>query len=82
MFDLKTKIGASFLIAMVLAMLTYALLSPIVSWYLTFVPGIITCSAGNWSCDIATSVVAYVIPIGVLFLGVFSVIEVFSNGRN
>jgi len=79
MFDLKSRMGASLLIAFVIAILTYALLNPIVSWYLNYVPGFITCTVGDTVCEITRSLIAYVIPIGVLFLCVFSIFEVFSN---
>jgi len=81
MFDLKTRMGASLLIAFVIAILTYALLSPVVSWYIGVVPGFITCQSGDGFCSVTSALIAYVIPIGVLFLCIFTIFEVFSDGR-
>lgn len=81
MFDIKTQSGAKILIALVIAILIYGLLTPIISWYLDFVPGFITCDVTNVFCNFTNTMISSVIPIGVLFICMFSIFEVFSSGH-
>ncbi len=75
--DFKTRIGMSLGVALLTAILIYALLNPLVVWYLELVPGLITCSATDTTCLIVAPFVAYGVPIIALFLCVASVFEVF-----
>ena len=76
--DLKTLIGTRFLVAFAIAIATFALLSPIVDWYIGAVPMTTTCGS-NVFCDISKVFINTVIPIGALFLCVLAVIEVFTK---
>jgi len=76
MVDFKTRLGISLIVALAIAIMIYALLNPIVVWYLTYVPGFFTCSA-NTTCDIIAAFIGYGAPILALFLCVASVFEVF-----
>ena len=79
MYDLKTWMSAKFLAAMAIAILIYGVLSPIVSWYLSYTPTLITCSAADTFCNTSNAIISYVIPIGILFVCVISMFEVFSD---
>ena len=78
MFDFKTRIGMSLGVALLTAILIYALLNPLVVWYLDLVPGLVSCATTtNTMCVIVVPFVEYGIPIIALFLCVASVFEVF-----
>jgi hypothetical protein len=77
MTDFKFKLGASLLIALVLAVLTIGLLNPIVIWYLNFVPQIFSCGSAGVFCEVSDSILIFAIPVIAIFLGVFGVLEVF-----
>jgi len=77
MVDFKTRIGASLGIALLTAILIYALLNPLVVWYLEIVPGMISCGVTDTTCLIVVPMFAYGVPIIALFLCVWSVFEAF-----
>jgi len=78
MFDFKTRIGVSLGVALLTAILIYALLNPLVVWYLDLVPGLVSCATTtNTMCVIVVPFFAYGVPIIALFLCVASVFEVF-----
>lgn len=75
--DAKTRFGISFLVALVVGILVYAVLNPFVVWYLGLVPSLITCGTIGVMCDFPVAVLSYGIPLFTLFLGVSSIFEVF-----
>jgi len=77
MVDFKTRIGVSFGVALLTAILIYALLNPLVVWYLDIVPGMVSCGVTDTACLIVVPMFAYGVPIIALFLCVASVFEVF-----
>ena len=77
MVDFKIRLGVSLLVAMAIAMIIYAFLNPVVVWYLTFVPGMLTNTHGNVFYSIVASFISYGLPIIALFLCVASVFEAF-----
>lgn len=78
MADLKTEMGARFGIAFISAIIIYALISPIVNWYIGLSPMTSTCGTNEF-CTISKTFINTVLPVGALFLCVLSVIEVFSK---
>jgi len=77
MVDFKTRIGASLGVALLTAILVYALLNPLVVWYLELVPGLISCSSTDTTCLIVSPIIGYGVPLIALFLCVWSVFEAF-----
>lgn len=77
MFDFKTRLGISFLVAFVIAIIIYIFVNPVVVWYINFVPGLMTNTGGNIFYSIIASLIGYGLPIIALFLCVASVFEVF-----
>ena len=77
--DFKTRFITSLCISFLLAMLVVGLLNPIVTWYLNTVPTMFSCGSIGWACDIPALMITVLVPIGSVFLCVWSVIEVFSK---
>jgi hypothetical protein len=79
--DFKERMGISLMVALVIGILTYSLISPIATWYLGFVPGLISCQSADWGCIIVVPIISFGLPIMAIFLCVASVFEAFMGGK-
>ena len=75
--DFKTRLGASFIVALVIAIMVYAFLNPVVVFYLDIVPTLFSCGTSGLSCEISSMLISIAVPLFALFLCVASVFEVF-----
>lgn len=76
MVDFKTDLYARLLVAFVLAVLTYTILTPIITIY-GRITVLFTCDTSNFACAIVQPFLTIVIPIIALFLCVWAIFEVF-----